>query len=69
MSANGVSVKIEKGMLSVVLPVNKQLPLSSSGKTQIVASTHGNINTGLVVDGKVVHLGLNAYVFPQKRGD
>lgn len=35
---------------------------SASGKTRIVASTSGNVNTGLKVKGKDLIVGLNAYV-------
>ena len=35
-------------------------PKSSTGKTNVVASTHGNKAIGLP-GGKVLHLGVNAY--------
>jgi len=35
---------------------------SASGKTLVVASTHGNMTTAAVVDGKPVIIGLNAYI-------
>jgi hypothetical protein len=35
---------------------------SSSGKTLVVASTHGNTVTTAEVDGKPVTIGLNAYI-------
>jgi len=34
---------------------------SASGKTNVIASTHGNQPTTLIVDGKPVTIGLNAY--------
>lgn len=37
-------------------------PLSKSGKSRIVASTNGNLTTNVMVDGKPVIIGLNAYV-------
>jgi hypothetical protein len=35
---------------------------SSSGKTLVVASKHGNTVTTAEVDGKPVTIGLNAYI-------
>jgi len=37
---------------------------SASGKTMVVASTHGNTVTSAEVDGKPVTIGLNAYIKP-----
>ena len=47
-------------VIVVTIPVTKRP--SKSGKTVVVASTHGNQPTGLMIDGKPVILGLNAYV-------
>jgi hypothetical protein len=48
----------------LVIRIRMTLPPvpSSSGKTLVVASTHGNIYTGVQVDGKEVQLGVNAYI-------
>ena len=35
---------------------------SSSGKTKIVASSHGNQTTTVLVEGKPVVIGVNAYI-------
>lgn len=48
--------------LVVRIPVNTDPPLSSTGKTRIVASTHGNQPTTLQVNGQVVKVGLTAFV-------
>lgn len=37
---------------------------SSSGKTLVVASTHGNTVTSAMINGKPVVIGLNAYIKP-----
>lgn len=59
-----MNVKIEKqgtvDVLTVTIPIVKRP--SSSGKTTVVASTNGNQPTSVTVDGKVVILGLNAYI-------
>jgi len=57
---------LENGNLIISIPVNgqslKELPMSSSGKTRIVASSHGNAPTTVQIDGKPVVVGLNAFV-------
>jgi len=61
---SNISVKIEKQgsieVLTVTMPITKRP--SQSGKTTIVASTNGNIPTTAVIDGKVVTVGLNAWI-------
>lgn len=56
-----MEVKIENNELVVRIPLEKPKP-SSSGKTLIVASTGGNVQTEVEVDGKPVFVGLNAYI-------
>lgn len=56
-----MKVKIEKNVLHIEIELQKPAP-SSSGKTLVVASTHGNQVTDLLIDGKPVTIGLNAYI-------
>jgi len=56
-----VEAKIENNELVIRIPLEKPKP-SSSGKTLIVASTGGNVQTDVLVDGKPVFVGLNAYI-------
>lgn len=56
-------VKIENGMLKLEIPINAQPTPSASGKTLVVASTHGNMRTEATVNGKPVVVGLNAYIY------
>lgn len=64
---------IENDELVIRIPMNRPpYPGSSSGKTLIVASTNGNIKTGVVLplgDGttRELVLGLNAYVYKEAR--
>jgi hypothetical protein len=37
---------------------------SASGKTMVVASTHGNMTTDARIDGKPIIIGVNAYIKP-----
>jgi hypothetical protein len=56
-----IDAKVEKGVLVIRLPINAEPPLSSTGKTRIVASTHGNQATSVVVNGEVVKIGCTAF--------
>lgn len=56
-----MQAKIENNELVIRMPLEEPHP-SSSGKTLIVASTGGNVQTDLEIDGKPVFVGLNAYV-------
>jgi hypothetical protein len=57
-----VKVSIENGELVIRLPLNQPPVSSSSGKTLVVASTHGNQRTEAVIDGRPVFVGVNAYI-------
>jgi hypothetical protein len=50
-----------KGTLTVTIPL-QEAKASASGKTLVIASTHGNQATGINMDGRPVILGLNAYL-------
>ena len=56
-----MEVKIENGKLIITIDLQEPTP-SASGKTLVVATTHGNKVTECVVDGKNVVIGLNAYI-------
>jgi hypothetical protein len=56
--------KIENGWLVIRLPLETPKP-SASAKSLVVASTRGNVTFGdVLVDGKPVTIGVNAYVKP-----
>jgi hypothetical protein len=57
-----MDIKIEGNNLVITIPIEKPLKPSSSGKTLVVASTHGNIVTNVQVEGKPVIVGVNAYI-------
>lgn len=47
----------------LIVTIDLQTPtLSASGKTLVVASTKGNKVTEVMVQGKPVTIGLNAYI-------
>jgi hypothetical protein len=56
---------IEDGYLVIRVPINPTPTRSATGKTLVVASSHGNKQTELEIDGKPVFVGVNAYVHPR----
>jgi len=56
-----MEVKIDNGKLIISIDLQEPTP-SASGKTLVVATTHGNVVTDCVIDGKPVVVGLNAYI-------
>ncbi len=58
-----LKAEIKDSKLFIEIDLEKPTP-SASGKTLVVASTHGNIVTSAEVDGKPLIIGLNAYIKP-----
>lgn len=56
-----MKVTIEKNELVIRIPMQEPKP-SSSGKTLVVASSHGNQVTTAQLNGKPIVVGLNAYI-------
>jgi hypothetical protein len=56
-----MEVKIENGKLIVSIDMQEPTP-SASGKTLVIATTHGNVTTKCIINGKNVVIGLNAYI-------
>ena len=55
-----LSVVVENGRLIINAPL--ETPRSSaSGKTMVVVSTRGNVDTGAELDGEPLIMGLNVY--------
>lgn len=57
-----VAKKLKDNKLQITIDMNEEPRPSASGKTLVVASSHGNQATTLEVDGKAVIVGLNAYI-------
>ena len=55
-------VELKNNKLIITIDVNKEPLPSSSGKTLVVASSHGNQQTAVMIDGKPVIVGVNAYI-------
>ena len=56
-----VKIDEEAKTLTLVLDLQEPKP-SASGKTLVVATTHGNQPTDVTVNGKPVIVGVNAYI-------
>ncbi len=61
-TAKKPTAAIADGYLVIRVPLNVPPTPSSSGKTLVVAPSHGNKPTDLEIDGKPVIVGVNAYV-------
>lgn len=56
------SAQVQGDELVIRVPLSPKPERSTSGKTLVVASTHGNKETEIVVQGKKVVIGVNAYI-------
>jgi hypothetical protein len=56
-----ITAKIEGKTLVIMADLEDPTP-SKSGKTLVIASTRGNQKTDVMIDGKPVTIGLNAYI-------
>lgn len=60
-----LTATVEDGYLVIRVPLNPTPNRSATGKTLVVASSHGNKQTDLEIDGKPVFVGVNAYIRPR----
>lgn len=56
-----MNATVEGNTLVIRVPMQAPAP-SKTGKTLIVASSSGNVQTSAVVNGKPVIIGFNAYI-------
>ena len=58
-----MQVTINEDTNTMIIEISLQPPTpSKSGKTKVIASTHGNVQVGTKYQGKEITLGLNAYI-------
>jgi len=57
-----MQVELKDNKLIITIDVNPKPKPSASGKTLVVASSHGNQQTAVMIDGKPVIVGVNAYI-------
>ena len=67
MAQARVQAVIEGNELVIRLPLNPTPILSATGKTLVVASSHGNRETAAQVNGQPVFVGVNAYIRRERR--
>ncbi len=58
-----MKVELKDGNLVITMPINPNPSPSASGKTLVVASSSGNKQTDVIVNGKNVTIGVNAYIY------
>lgn len=56
-----MKAEIKSGNLIITIPLHDPRP-SASGKTLVVATSGGNVQTTAEIDGKQVVVGVNAYI-------
>jgi hypothetical protein len=61
-----MEVKIRKGNLIIILPLEKPRP-SASGKTMLVASSRGVRRTAIRLDGELLSVVANAFFYSNGR--
>jgi hypothetical protein len=57
-----LTASVEGEFLVIRLPLNAKPIPSASGKTLVVATSHGNKQIEVEVQGKPVFVGVNAYI-------
>jgi polysaccharide deacetylase 2 family uncharacterized protein YibQ len=57
-----LTASIEGEFLVIRVPMNPKPTPSSTGKTLVVASSHGNKETEVEIQGEPVYVGVNAYI-------
>ena len=62
MDAENMNVSRDGDFLVIRIKIKNPLEDSATGKTKVVASSHGNRETDLIIEGKRVKVGVNAYI-------
>ena len=58
-----MALKVEQKDNKLYIEIDLEKPTrSTSGKTLVVANTRGNVVTDVMVEGKPVTIGINAYI-------
>jgi len=58
--------EVEGKTLIIRLSLQKPVPSKSSGKTLVIASTHGVVFTTASYRGKQIALAANAFIYPER---
>lgn len=63
-----MKVAIEGNELVIRIPAKlSKIPPSATGKTLVVASSRGNKETSVKIEGKPLIVGVNAYVYAEEK--
>jgi hypothetical protein len=57
-----MQVTRKDGKLTIVIDEEAELRPSTTGKTLVVASSHGNMPTGIQINGQVLRVGVNCFI-------
>lgn len=57
-----VSIDAKKKTLTVVVPIDEALPLSSTGKTHLVYTSRVPLPTDLFIEGREVYVSMTAFI-------
>ena len=57
-----MNVEMKNGKIVITIDAEKKPKPSASGKTLVVASSHGNQATSVQIDSKPLVVGVNAYI-------
>ena len=57
-----MQAELKNNKLVITIDVNAKPTPSASGKTLVVAPSHGNQQTTVTIDGKPLIVGVNAYI-------
>lgn len=57
-----VTINEKEKTVTITLPLNTNPSASKSGKSLLVATTRGNINSGVQFKGKPLVVSVNAYI-------
>lgn len=57
-----MTAKLLDGKLIITIDAEKAPKPSASGKTLVVATSHGNQPTTIQINGQVLKIGVNAYI-------
>jgi hypothetical protein len=63
---NHVKVKQQGNFLKIAIPLEKPQP-SKTGKTIVVASTHGVITTEVLHHGRPIVVVASAFIYPDRK--
>jgi hypothetical protein len=56
------TIEVTEDLVTITLPVLKPLKQSKSGKSMVIATTHGTITTKALVNDRVVWMGVNVFI-------